>query len=169
MASLDQVQNYMQKSDKAHGTLLQGGALGGILAGMLMLLAMMIGYAFRGFPVPHTLKLISATIMGEGAVTGSFGAIFLGLLLHLMTASAWGIIFAYLIANLKSFKSLLVSAISFGFAVWLLMGVMTLPVLNPVMAERMGLVPIQWLMVHLVYGLGLVFVPLLEAQDVYED
>jgi hypothetical protein len=169
MASLDQVQHYMQKTNKAHGTLLQGGALGGILAGMLMLLAMMIAYAFRGFPVPHTLKLISATILGEDAVTGGLGAIGLGLLLHLMTASLWGIIFAYLIANLKSFRALLVSALVYGFSVWLLMGVMSLSLFNPVMAERMGLVPLQWLVVHLVYGLGLIFVPLLEAQDVYDD
>lgn len=103
--------------------------------------------------------------MGVDALIGGAGVIALGMVTHFVVAAVWGAVFALLTRRLHEVGPILTAGLIFGLGVWLLMTYVVLPVFNPVMAARVAMIPMTWLVVHLGYGAGLVMESLFKESD----
>lgn len=137
------------------------GAFSGLVAGSLMLLTAMIHAEVTdlGFWLP--LRQVAALWFGVDALIGDGGVILVGLLTHLVVAAGWGIVFAALTRSGPSLGVSLVLALAFATALWMVMTWVVVPVVAPVMYERIRLVPVAWYAIHLVFGAGLALAPVL--------
>lgn len=143
-------------------SLWQGGALTGITAGLIMaLIAMIFGYVM-GMDFWLLPKMIAATFLGADALTGGVGSVILGLIVHLVVAAAYGILFAFLTPRITSPSSDFGLGIAYGVIIWAVMTFIVLPLFNDLMRERVALIPFTWFINHLVFGASLAMTPYFE-------
>ena len=132
--SLRSSSKLMEESVPAFVYPYRAGLIGGALGGLAMIA---VAIAF-GAPLATLSQLSAAALIG-------------GLLLHAAISMGLGFVFALLLPTLPG--SPVLWSLPIGTLLWSLAGLMTLPVLNPVMADAVD-VP-SFLAAHLAYGLVL--------------
>jgi hypothetical protein len=132
-----------------------GGAPAGALAGALMMLALMAWSGSRGQGFWTPLELVGGALLGVQSVLGGFWAGIQGLALHLATAAFWGMLFAGVVGLETTPAHGVWAGLLYGVAVWATMTWVALPVLDPTLAARVGLMEGAWFAAHLVYGAAL--------------
>lgn len=135
-----------------------GGVVAGIIGGMLMAMIMMMATAASGMGFLAPLRLIAATFYGKNAMTGD-GPLIVGLMIHMMNSMVFGVVIAWIAGRrLPEGPALMVMAgVAFGVAIWAVMTFGGLPMLNPMMRERVGMMPVAWFMAHVAFGIGVGF------------
>jgi hypothetical protein len=132
------------------------GIVAGITGAIVMAMWSM-GYAAAqglGFFLP--MRLIAATFFGVEALVGGAGVLLAGMMLHFVTASAWGVLFALLLPRRAGYGLSLLAGLIYGAVV--VLAVMTygiLPLLDPIMRERVELTMFSWIVTHVIYGVVL--------------
>ncbi|ALA60529.1 hypothetical protein [Nitrospira moscoviensis] len=138
--------NSVPRSDAVYAGVMAGLIAGLAMAMVSMMMAMLTG---EGFWAP--VKKISVTLLGRSAVQNvgfEFMPVMVGMMIHFVTAIAFGIIFA-LLGGRQSYGSAVASGIGYGLAVWLVMQFIVLPFVNPVMAD---MPPLQFAILHMIFG-----------------
>ena len=128
------------------------GLIGAVLmAGVSMLFALSQGDLWR------PMKLVAATVLGEGALAPGFhfGPVFLGLLIHLIMSLALGIFFVWL-GGFLGYGGAIGWGIIFSLSIWVIMQFGLLPVIDPWLAAAP---PIPVALAHLAFGLSLGIYP----------
>src|SRR6185437_6532338 len=95
----------MTSNEFGAGVRTGGGALAGLAAGALMMIAAMGWLALAHLGALTPPKLVAAGVSGSNALIGGFGTAFVGWSLHLGVAVLLGIIFAWLASNIRSKKA----------------------------------------------------------------
>lgn len=142
------------------GDPLYAGTAAGIAAGALFLIFAFGVAVLNGMDTLSPLRLIGATFVGAGALEGSAGVIVYGLLLHILTSAAWGVLFASILPRQASLGAALVGGIVYGLLVMLVMLYVVLPIANPVMRAAVDGTT-AFGIEHLIYGSALALVPAL--------
>ena len=133
----------------------RGGAVGGLVAGLVLMLYMLGGALLQGREVWPLLKGAAAPLLGARALQPGFDppALLLGLLCHLAVAVAWGILFGIVFWG-ASRAATLWGGLAWGVVVWLAMYFVVLPTVG--MGEYSLNAPIApALATHLVFGVSL--------------
>jgi hypothetical protein len=139
------------------------GALAGIVGGVFFALFAMGTAIMSGADILSPFRLTGATFVGAGALEGGVGVIGYGLLIHLVTAAAWGALFAAILPGEASIGPAVVAGLIYGLIVMLIMLHFVLPTVNPVMREAAD--GAAWfVLAHLIYGGSLAIVPMLRRQ-----
>jgi hypothetical protein len=135
-------------------------AFAGIAAGIAMLALLIIAAATTGFDWDSPLRWIAAVLMSEpalilaGQAQGGMSAtacLVLGLIIHLIAATAFAAAFVTFASAVSGWRGLAVG-IGYGLAIWAVMRFGLLPMFDTVMAARVQLVPMPFLLAHVVYG-----------------
>lgn len=140
------------------------GAVAGTVAGAIMGGVATGWAAVTGMGAALPAQAVAATAYGVGALVGDAEVIAFGAVLHLVVSAALGMVFALFVHTWHGPRTALALGLLYGIAVWLLATWVALPRFDPVMAGRVALVPIEWLVLHLAYGAGLLVVPGLERR-----
>lgn len=130
------------------------GLVAGIIGGMLMAMIMMMATAAGGMGFLAPLRLIAATFYGKDAMAGG-GPLLVGLMVHMMNSMVFGVIFAWLAGRERAPLPALMAGVAFGVAIWAVMTFGGLPMLNPMMRERVAMMPLAWFVAHVAFGMGL--------------
>ena len=118
------VDSSLERRLVAHRTVAwQHGIVGGLAAGVLMGLSLMVALAITGDGFFRPLELIGS--VWYGAVTTGTTVIILGLLTHLGVAAILGAIWAYAFSYIK--VEPVISGLAFGAIVWVAMQYLILP------------------------------------------
>lgn len=145
----------------SEGTLL-GGLAVGLVAGCVMGLAMMIFSATQRMGFWSPMQAIAATLFGQNVLGGGAAITFVGVIIHLLVASAYGIFFTAFMDWKTPFRIAAAAGLAYGVCLWALMTCVALPFFNPLMRVRAGLAPRAWFAFHLIYGLALALAPALK-------
>lgn len=136
----------------------RAGVIGGALGGLAMVLvAALYGFA-SGFGPWLPVNLIGATLVRnlqsatiDQLVQFSAAALIAGLVLHAALSIGLGYIFALLLPTCPGTP--IVWALTIGPLLWAIASVLTLPLVNPVMAQHVDRG--SFFIAHVVYGLVL--------------
>ncbi len=133
-------------------SIIGAGTGAGIIGGIVMAaFAMMYAGAMgMGFWTP--LRLIAASTNGVDALIGGGGILLWGLMIHMVTAAVWGVIFAVVLPRRTSAGAGFGWGIGFGIVVWAVMTFIGLPLVNSTMQARISLMQGSWFIEHLLYG-----------------
>lgn len=145
------------------GDALSAGAVSGIVGGSLMLIFAMGAAVLNGMDILSPLRMVGATFVGAGALEGGPGVIVYGLLLHTMTAAAWGVLFAAILPRAASPGATLVAGFGYALLVMLVMLYLVLPIANPVMREGVD-GSTAFSIEHLIFGGSLALAPMLRRR-----
>jgi hypothetical protein len=162
MASVISDSTRFQKVNSfSNVVIIEGGAIGGVLAGIAMALIAMVTASMMGAGFLAPMKLIAATFYGAPALEGGARVIMAGLGMHVVTSAIFGITFAF-ITRLALFTpgGLLAGSTAFGVAIWALMTYFVLPAIDPVMRNHLAAAP--WFIEHVVFGMALGLTPFFE-------
>jgi hypothetical protein len=129
------------------------GAVAGIIGGILMAMIMMMATAAGGIGLFAPLRLIAATFYGKDAMVGG-GPLLVGLMGHMMNSMVFGVIFAWIARRRLAAFPALMAGVAFGVAIWAIMTFGGLPMLNPMMRERVAMMPVAWFIAHVAFGMG---------------
>lgn len=142
-----------------------GGGLAGLLAGLLMGIAATLYAAFDGSGATMPMQMVAATFFGPMALVEGGRAVAIGWITHLLTASAYGVLYAALTVRVRSLGISFVLGIAYSIAIWAFMTFVILQVFDRTMAERVPLMSTWWFFLHGIYGgfLGLLTLPLRAA------
>ncbi|MCL5961999.1 MAG: hypothetical protein M1358_22250 [Chloroflexi bacterium] len=107
--------------------LLLQGIIGGLIAGLVFLLADMVIASALGMPLLAPLTTMSSIVLGPQAMAPTFPmvtAVIVGLLVHGVLSSIYGIVFAYLLAVSRQLAASVGFVVAYGFvygaAIWVL-------------------------------------------------
>lgn len=135
------------------------GIVGGLIAGGVMMGGIMLLAPFRGFGAVETPpRLIAGTVQGEAAVNGGMSSTTIGLSLHFSVATILGLLFALLMAGLGTtnlvadvrFFIIPVAGAAYALSAFGVSEAAVLPFVDrPLFAK---LPPLDWALMHLVYG-----------------
>lgn len=131
------------------------GALAGLAAGTVMIAAAMIHSMLNGFSFWFPLQQIAALVYGVDALIRGGDATVVGSLVHAIVSVGFGIVFGLSTVRRRSVWVFLLIGIIYGGIVWAVMSYGALPFINPVMSERVALIPGAWLAYHLLFGIVL--------------
>ena len=145
------------------GDALYAGSVAGTLGGALFLIFAMGVAVLNGMDTLSPLRLIGATFVGAGALEGGAGVILYGLMLHIATAAAWGVLFAMILPKQATAGVALVAGFVYGLLVMLVMLYVVLPITNPIMREAVDGTT-SFSIEHLIYGGALALVPALRRR-----
>ncbi len=160
MATSEQVRQALRRQNRpAAESTVRAGAIAGLIAGIFMALGAMGHSASAGLGFWTPMKVIAATWLGVDALVGGGGAVFLGMITHLVAASFWGAVFASLIWRRESVGAAFWEGLVFGVAVWLIMTYIGLPIFDTTMIPRVAMSPDWWFYDHLIYGACLCLTP----------
>ena len=137
---------------RSNQQLLLHGVVGGVLAGVVFMLAEMLISAAMGGPVFGPLRMIGSIVLGAQALAATFPlatAALVGLIVHLVLSAIYGVIFVYLVAYTRQMDAstgmLLLYGALFGFALWVINFLIVAPIAFPqfTMVDQfwMGFVP----------------------------
>lgn len=143
---------------------LVSGIATGILGGTVMILILMITTAARGLGFWTPLQSLAATFLGVEALVGGTWTMLLGLAFHLAVASVLAFVYAALVGRTASFGGALLTGAAYGLAIYAFMSFFLLPMVNPVMAARVALLPVVWFFAHMAFGATLALAPLLKRR-----
>jgi hypothetical protein len=146
------------------GARLEAGIAAGIVGSILMIGFMMIYADLTGVGLTVPLKSLGAFVFGVEALVAGPGAMLVGALIQFGLLIVLGILFAFVISREISTVAALFAGIAIGVAIWVAMDLFVLPSMNPTMAARIALMPLAYLIAHLLYGIGLATTPLLIRQ-----
>jgi uncharacterized membrane protein YagU involved in acid resistance len=154
--------------------LLVGGAVAGIIAGIMMAMyAMLASATFLGQGLFTPLYGIASPLLGPAAMMQSMkqgiyfagGPALLGLVIHMMWAALYGIIFA-LVASALHLKGVLavMAGLVYGLLIFLVMSYIVLPVVGAGGMPGMVGYP-SFILEHLIFGMVLGLWPVFRPQD----
>jgi hypothetical protein len=134
--------------------LLRSGALGGMLGGAMMAMWSMIVLWLTGVGFWTPLNLIAHTLWRRAPLdaTFSWGALLLGMVVHLMMATLLGMVFAVAAGRYPTSRATLLGAGAvYGVVVWLLMQYVIWPLVDAAAATAFT----AWVFAvgHLLYGM----------------
>ncbi|MGH7710738.1 MAG: hypothetical protein ACREOG_05615 [Gemmatimonadaceae bacterium] len=138
------------------------GALAGTIGGLLLALFAMGTAVMMGADILSPFRLTGATFLGAAALDGGAGIILYGLLLHLATSMAWGILFAAILPREAPVGVVFVAGLVYGLLVMLVMWYLVLPVANPTLRDATTGTT-SFTIEHLIYGGSLAAVPMLRS------
>ncbi len=142
-----------------------GGGLAGVLGAILMGLAGSAYIAAIGGGWSTAMQAIAGTYYKSLAFLGGPGVTTIGVLTHLATGGAFGVLLAALTIKMKSRWGLFGLGILYGICVWAFMTFVILPVFDWVMFPRVEMMATMWFFLHWIYGgfTGLFIPPLRSA------
>jgi hypothetical protein len=141
------------------------GALGGLLAGLVMIVVAMVVSAGRGAGFWLPVRSIGALFFGVNALVGGAGVLAAAFAFHLAFATLLGSGFGTVVGRVRA-GSAFALGISYGIAIWAAMTFGILPAIDPTMSTRVGMIPVWWFAFHLIYGGMMLFVPLFSRDTV---
>jgi hypothetical protein len=133
---------------------LKGGAIGGLIAGAVLLLYMVLVSAAQGRDVWQSLKGAGLPFLDERATLPGFdaAAILVGLVCHFAVSAAWGALFGVLFFGLSRTATVWMGLV-WGLVVWIGMYYIVLPIVG--LGHLAAAVPIgPAIFEHLVFGLA---------------
>lgn len=141
-----------------------GGVVAGVIAGVVMAMVAMIRASVLGLGFWLPVKQIAALWYGVDALILGAGAVWVGLLTHLVVAALYGLLFGTTVGRTGSMAGSFAGGLLYGVAIWAVMTWVALPLTNEVMLERVTLMPWWWFGYHLIFG-GMLFLtpPLVNA------
>lgn len=102
------------------------GIVWGVVAGIVFAMFEMIMAAILGQGFFMPLRMIGAIILGQGALMPTYslaGAAVVGIILHMMLAAMYGLVFGVVVGAVAALRSsrvtLVVAATVYGFALWI--------------------------------------------------
>lgn len=128
------------------------GVVAGLLGGMLMAAWSMSYAAVTGIGFFMPLKLIAATVHGVESLVGGPGVLLIGVLIHVVVAMGYGVLFALLLPRGASIGAGFLAGLAYGALILLFMTYIVLPLGNEIMRERVELIPTSWIVTHLIFG-----------------
>lgn len=151
------------------GSVLRAGAIGGLLGGVVMAMWSMIVLAIIGEGFWTPVNLIAHTIWSGAPLDGAFswGALLLGLAVHMMVSIGLGVAFAVaaqFAGRLAGSRTMVLGGgMVFGIAVWLVNQYLIWPALDSAASD--AFTPWVFAIAHLMYGavVGLLVAPALTA------
>lgn len=125
------------------------GAVGGLLAGLLFILATMWLASADGKPAEMPLRMISTILKGDAAMADGTTSVGLGWATHLILSAIFGVVFALVTPLLRSNGTVAIA----GFGYGLLLYVVNFLVLAPLVFTTFQKAnqPFE-LVVHIVFG-----------------
>jgi hypothetical protein len=153
-----------EASGSAHrpstGARLEAGIAAGIV-GSLLTMGFMMTYAdVTGAGLTMPLKALGAFVYGVEALVAGPAAMLVGALIQLGFLIVLGILFALFVSRGTSTLAALFAGMAFGIVIWVAMDLIVLPFMNPTMEARIALMPLAYLIAHLLYGFGLATTPI---------
>jgi len=141
-------------------TRLVAGIAAGMVGGVLMIGFLMTYSSLTGAGLTTPLKALGALVYGVEALVAGPLALLAGALIQFGFAIGLGILFALCVTRRTSTISAVFAGIAIGIAVWLVMDLLVLPLINPTMAARVALIPLAYFFAHVLFGLGLSMTPI---------
>ncbi len=124
------------------------------------MIGFMMGYAQSiGTDLMMPLKALGAFVYGVEALVIGPDAILAGALIQMGSAIVVGILFAMFISRRTSTIAAMCAGFIFAIAIWVAMDLYVLPYQNPTMSARISMMPLAYIIAHLLYGLGLGMTP----------
>ena len=139
-----------------------GGALSGIVAGLVMAICAAWWASSHDVNAWSPMLQVAAFWTGVIALVGDGWTVALGLATHLAVSMMLGIVFAALTRRDAPLLATLASGLFFSTLVWFVMTWIVLPLVDPVMYQRIRWTPEAWYLLHLAWGSGLVLEPAFE-------
>lgn len=132
------------------------GIICGLIGAVSMAAVTMLFALFQG-DLWRPMKLVAATLLKAEALSPGFqfGAVFLGLILHLIMSAALGVFFVWL-GGYLSIGGAIGWGVIFSLSIWVILQFGLLPVINPRLAAAP---PIPFALAHTAFGVGLGFYP----------
>ncbi|MNS41509.1 hypothetical protein D3C72_738600 [compost metagenome] len=127
----------------------------GLVGGIAMVLTWNIGSALIGDGFWRPLNAIGTTMPERDLITGAFSSLSItGAFLHTLTSACWGIIFGMILGLVapqfgRTMGRATLAGLVFGLGVYVLMGQIIGPWLNPAITTIQGMV---YFLGHLVFG-----------------
>ncbi len=143
---------------------LEGGVMAGLIGGCFAAFWSMAVAAFAGYGFLFPFNLIGATFNGPEALVGATGVVFWGLSIHVLASVVFGIVYAFMVRPEVQNTTSLIGGVVYGMAILAVMTYVVLPWANPVLHQRVWMMPTSWFFIHAVYGLGVASVPMLERR-----
>jgi hypothetical protein len=135
------------------------GATTGVVGGLLMLALILSYTAASGLGVNLFPRAVAAVFYDVDALVGGAGIVAVGYIVHFVAAIVWGILFAWFVRPGATLSGAFAWAVAYGVGVWLFMTYAALPIVNPVLGSRVLLMPVVWLLGHLLFAAALSFAP----------
>ncbi|HEY4689044.1 MAG TPA: hypothetical protein VIK33_07010 [Anaerolineae bacterium] len=134
------------------------GALGGAIGGLAMVVIALVYGLLSGRGLWLPVNLIGATLVRdlqsaslETLMQFNLAALIVGLSLHIALSAGLGFVFALLLPTMPGPP--IVWSLTVGPLLWVLASLLTLPLLNPIMAQYVDVM--SFFIAHMVYGLVL--------------
>jgi uncharacterized membrane protein YagU involved in acid resistance len=125
------------------------GALGGIVAGIVFGALNMWFAASIGMPADMPLRMIATIVQGGGAMADGTANPILGLAVHMVLSTAFGITLAVIVSRVRSDRTRALVGLLFGLALYLVNFLVISPIAFPVFQDANQ--PLE-LTTHLVFG-----------------
>lgn len=135
------------------------GSLVGAMGGLAMALILCLQSFFVGNGFWFPMQLQSGMFYGDNAILGGLGPTAVGLLVHFVSASVLGIVFALFLRPRTPGTDAVAFGLIYGIILWALQSYIWLPAFNPTMGDRVALIPGWWFLSHLAYGAMMGLIP----------
>lgn len=116
------------------------GAVAGLVAGLGFILANMIFATAQGLPAIAPFAAIATTFYFDDAPQMNLNYIVTGVIVHFVNSVVFGIVFAFVVLLVKNTKMLVVAAIAYGLALYvvnfLILGSLIFKFFSPVCRRR---------------------------------
>lgn len=146
------------------GNLIEAGATAGLIGGALMAGWAVIAALINGQGPFAPFALFGATFVGVEALLGGPGPVALGIALHLCMSVLLGVVFAAIVGRDPARSFAAFAGVLYGVAVLLVMTFLLTPVVDPVLRERIPMMRGAWVIQHVLFGLGVAWVPWLRRR-----
>jgi len=148
------------------GHILGGGAVAGVVAGVVIELLLLARSAALHGDVWRSFKFGAYPLLGARVIAPGFdaGAVALGLACHLAVSAVWGMLFALLVFGMSRLTTVVAGAI-WGVVVWAVMYHVVLPLVGAGRVVR-GVPITGAILEHVIFGLavGVAFLPFQRVQ-----
>ncbi len=128
---------------------LTAGLLAGFISALSIIVVVTAGLVLTGSDIWTAARLIATSLFGDTA-GGGWLAVILGTLIHLLTGTLFGGLFAAFVPRLPA-NVYVVAGILYGLLVWIVMGLVVLPVSARLLVASSGNL-IMLLFAHVIYG-----------------
>jgi hypothetical protein len=125
------------------------GAAAGVAGGVLLAGVL---HLFGGVDARLFARLIAATVLGTEAGHGGDTALALGMVLHLLVAAGWGVLFAAALARRRTVGGALLDGLLFGLFVMAVMTFAAVPAFDYALWDQVAPHFGWWTAAHLAYG-----------------
>jgi hypothetical protein len=164
MAEVILKNRFSAADEPASAEIFKAGVISGLIGGALMAAWAMVATSALGlgpFAVP---QLIGAAFRGPEALLKGASTIALGVMLHLIVSAAFGVLFTMLVRRDTPRGIAVLAGVAYALGVFVLMTFVVVPVVNPVMSNRVSMMIGTVLMMHVLYGIALGLAPTLRRR-----